>query len=87
MTAFASSSIGATAPAALFPLRIMAGIALMLVLAVFVWVLRHLRQVEDTIIADDLVPAGSGARSNMMLIGCAVTFLIVSLLLFLLIKA
>jgi hypothetical protein len=87
MNGTAFTPILLAAPAALFPLRVMAGVALVVVLGVFVWVLRHLRKVEDAIIADDLVPAESGARGNMMFIVCAVTFLIVALLLFLLIKA
>ena len=75
------------APPALFPIRVMAGIALVIVIGIFIWVLRHLRKVEETIVKDDLIPAERGPRNNMVLIASAVTSVIVLLLLFLIIKA
>ncbi len=77
----------AAAPPALAPLRIVAGIALVGVVAGFVYVLRHLKKIETEIVADDLLPDGRGARNNMVLITCMVTFVLVSLLLFLVFKA
>ncbi len=77
----------AAAPSALAPLRIVAGIALVGVIAGFVYVLRHLKNIEAEIVADELVPDGRGARNNMVLITCMVTFVLVSLLLFLIFKA
>lgn len=64
----------------------MATIALLIVIAVFIWVLRHLRKIENTIVADDLVPRQRGPRNNMILMACAITLIIVSLLVFLIIK-
>jgi hypothetical protein len=82
-----SLQLAAAAPAALAPIRIMAGVALAVVIGVAVYVLRHLKKIENEIVADDLIPAERGARSNMVFIVCAVTFLIVCLLLFLIVKA
>jgi hypothetical protein len=79
--------IAAAAPAALAPIRIMAGLALAVVIGVAVYVLRHLKKIENEIVADELIPAERGARSNMVFIVCAVTFLVVCLLLFLIFKA
>lgn len=75
------------APPALAPIRIIASIALVVVIGIFIYVLRHLKKIERAIVADDLVPANRGPRNNMIFIACAVTFVIVSLLLFLIIKA
>jgi ABC-type Fe3+ transport system permease subunit len=75
------------APAGLLPFRIMAAIALAAVIFVFIWILRHLRKIEKTIVEDNLVPTERGPRNNMILMACAITLIIVSLLLFLIIKA
>lgn len=76
------------APApSLGPIRIVAGIALLIVICVFIYVLRHLKGIEDEIVADELVPAERGPRNNMIFIACAVTFVVVCLLLFLIFKA
>lgn len=71
----------------LFPIRVLAGLALIAVIAVFVHVLRHLRTIERTIKADNLIPAQRGPRNNILFILCAVPIIIVSVLFFLLIKA
>lgn len=77
----------AYAPAALLPIRMLAGVALLAVIVVFVYVLRHLRQIERTILADDLVPGERGPRNNVVLIICAIPIVVVSLLLFLIFEA
>ena len=71
----------------LFPIRILAGIALVAVIAAFIYVIRHLKQIERTIVADDLVPEQRGARNNVVLIMCAIPVIVVTLLLFLVLKA
>ena len=71
----------------LLPVRIFAGIALVAVIVAFVRVLRHLKQIEQTIVKDDLVPAQRGPRNNVLLMVCAIPIIVVALLLFLLIKA
>jgi hypothetical protein len=77
----------AAAPPALMPIRIVAGVALCAVIIAFVYVLRHLKQIERTIAADDLVPTERGPRNNMVLITCAIPIVIMALLLFLIVKA
>jgi hypothetical protein len=72
---------------ALMPIRILAGIALLAVIVAFVHVLRHLKQIEQTIVKDDLVPTERGPRNNVLLMVCAIPIIVVALLLFLLIKA
>jgi NADH:ubiquinone oxidoreductase subunit 2 (subunit N) len=76
----------AAAPPGLLPIRILACLALVSVIAAFVYVLRHLRQIERMIVADDLVPRERGPRNNVVLIICAVPIIVVSLLVFLIIK-
>ena len=71
----------------LLPIRIMAVIALVAVIAVFVYVLRHLGKIERAITADNIVPTNRGPRNNMVLIVCAIPIVLVGLLLFLIIKA
>ena len=44
----------------LLPIRIMAVIALAAVIAVFVYVLRHLGKIERAIMADNVVPTKRG---------------------------
>ena len=72
---------------ALLPIRIVAGIALVAVIAAFIYVLRHLKKIEQTIVADDLVPTERGPRNNVVLMICAIPIIIVTLLLYLIIKA
>jgi len=71
----------------LLPVRILAGVALIAVIAAFVHVLRHLKEIERTIVEDDLVPEERGPRNNMVLIVCAIPIIVVALLLFLVMKA
>lgn len=71
----------------LMPIRILAGIALIAVIVAFLYVVTHLRKIERMIASDNLVPAERGPRNNMVLIICAVPIVIVSLLLFLILKA
>jgi hypothetical protein len=40
----------------LLPVRIVAGIAFIAMICAYVYVLRHLRKIEKTVIADNLVP-------------------------------
>jgi hypothetical protein len=72
---------------ALLPIRILAFIALLAVIAAFVYVLRHLQQIERLIAKDDLVPRERGPRNNLVLIICAVPIVVTMLLLFLILKA
>jgi Na+/H+ antiporter NhaD/arsenite permease-like protein len=72
---------------ALLPIRIVASIALVAVIATFIYVLRHLRKIEQTVVSDNLVPPRRGPRNNVVLIICAVPIIVVTLLLFLIIKA
>jgi hypothetical protein len=71
----------------LLPIRILAGIALVAVIATFVYVLRHLREIERTAAAENLIPTQLGPRNNLVLIVCAIPIIVVGLLLFLVIKA
>jgi len=71
----------------LLPIRIMAIIALIAVIVAFVYVLRHLKKIERTIRADNLVPAQRGPRNNLVLIICAVPIIVTALLLFLIVNA
>ncbi len=79
--------IAAVAPPALLPIQILAGVALVAVVVAFVYVLRHLKKIEQLIVADNLIPAQRGPRNNLVLIVCAVPIVLVTLLLFLLFKA
>jgi hypothetical protein len=72
---------------ALLPIRILAIIALIVVIGAFLYVLRHLKQIERAIVADNLVPAERGPRNNVVLIICAVPIIVTSLLLFLILNA
>ena len=71
----------------LLPIRILAVVALVAVIAAFVYVLRHFKKIEGMIKADDVIPAQRGPRNNMVLIACAVPIVIITLLLFLIFKA
>jgi hypothetical protein len=70
----------------LLPVRIVATIAFIAMICAFVYVLRHLRQIEKTIVADNLVPSELGPRNNMVLMVCLIPLIITALLLFLIIK-
>ena len=72
-------------PPGLLPIRILAVVALIAVILAFVYVLRHLKKFERTIVADHLVPAERGPRNNVVLIMCAIPIVVVVLLLFLII--
>jgi hypothetical protein len=71
----------------LLPVRVLAMVALAAVILSFVYVARHLKQIERTIKADNLVPAERGPRNNVVLMICIIPIIVVSLLLFLVIKA
>ena len=75
-----------TAPPGLLPIRILAVLALITVVAAFFHVLHHLKQIERTIVADNLMPIERGPRNNMVLIVCAIPIVIVALLVFLIIN-
>jgi len=51
----------------LLPVRIVAAIAFIAMICAYVYVLRHLRKIEKTIVADNLVPIELGPRNNMVL--------------------
>lgn len=72
---------------ALLPIRIVASIALVAVIIAFIYVLSHLKKIEQTIVSDNLVPPRRGPRNNVVLIICAVPIIVVTLLLFLILKA
>lgn len=71
----------------LMPIRVLAVIALIAVVAAFIYVVTHLRKIEGMIASDNLVPARRGPRNNMVLIACAVPIVVMTLLLFLILKA
>ena len=71
---------------ALLPIRIVASLAFVAVIGASVYVLRHLRKIEHTIVADNLIPSERGPRNNLVLIICAVPIIVVTLLLFLILK-
>jgi hypothetical protein len=71
----------------LFPVRILAGVAFIAVICAFVYVLRHLRQIEKKIIADAIVPRELGPRNNLVLLICAIPIIVVALLLLLILEA
>jgi hypothetical protein len=56
----------------LLPVRIVAAIAFIAMICAYVYVLRHLRKIEKTIVADNLVPSELGARNNMVLMVCLI---------------
>jgi hypothetical protein len=70
----------------LLPVRIVATVAFIAMICAFVYVLRHLRQIEKTIVGDNLVPSELGARNNMVLMVCLIPIIITALLLYLIIK-
>ncbi len=70
----------------LLPIRIIVGIALVAVIATFIHVLCHLRQIRRTAERDNLVPSAVGPRDNLVLMVCLIPVIVVSLLLFLVLK-
>ena len=70
----------------LLPIQILAGLALLAVIAAFVYVFRHLKRIERTIMADNLVPAERGPRNNLVLMICAIPIIVVTVLLFLIFR-
>lgn len=70
----------------LLPIRILAGVAFVAMSCAFLYVLRHLRKIEETLIADNLVPGELGSRNNMVLMVCLIPLIVTALLLFLIIK-
>ena len=68
------------APAQLLPIRIVASVALVAVIFSFIYVARHLKQIERTINADNLVPVQRGPRNNLVLMICVIPIIVVSLL-------
>jgi heme/copper-type cytochrome/quinol oxidase subunit 2 len=71
----------------LLPIRILAVLALLAVIGAFVYVVRHLKQIERTISSDNLVPVQRGPRNNLVLMMCAIPIIVISILLFLVLKA
>ena len=57
---------------ALLSVRIVAAIAFVAMICAYVYVLRHLRKIEKTIVADNLVPSELGPRNNMVLMVCLI---------------
>jgi hypothetical protein len=70
----------------LLPIRILAVIGFIAMIYAFVYVLRHLRKIEKTIAADDLIPSELGARNNMVLMVCLIPLIVTALLVYLIIK-
>ena len=70
----------------LLPVRIVAAIAFVTMICAYVYVLRHLRKVEKTIFADNLVPSELGPRNNMVLMVCLIPLIATALLLYLVIE-
>ncbi|MEP7014110.1 MAG: hypothetical protein ABI925_01585 [Verrucomicrobiota bacterium] len=71
----------------LLPIRVLAGLALLAVIVAFIYVLRHLKQIERKIAVDNLIPTQRGPRNNVVLIICAVPIIVTALLLFLILNA
>jgi hypothetical protein len=65
--------------------RIVAVIAFLAMICAFLYVLRHLRKIEKTIVADDLVPSELGPRNNMVLMVCLIPLIVTALLVYLII--
>ena len=70
----------------LLPIRILAVVALAAVIFSFAYVARHLKRIERTIQSDKLVPVERGPRNNLVLMICVIPIIVVSILLFLIIK-
>jgi len=70
----------------LLPVRIVSIIAFIAMISAYVYVLRHLRKIEKTIVADNLVLSELGPRNNMVLMVCLIPLIATALLLYLVIK-
>jgi len=70
----------------LLSVRVVATITFLAMICAFVYVLRHLRKIEKTIVADNLVPSELGPRNNMVLMVCLIPLIATALLLYLVIK-
>ena len=70
----------------LLPVRIVAAIAFVAMICPYVYGLRHLRKIEKTIFADNLMPSELGPRNNMVLMVCLIPLIATALLLYLIIK-
>ena len=70
----------------LLPVRIVAAVAFIAMIYAYAYVLRHLRKIEKTIVADNLVPSELGPRNNMVLMVCLIPLIGTALLLYLIIK-
>jgi hypothetical protein len=70
----------------LLPVRIVAAIAFIAMICAYVYVLRHLRKIEKTIVAHNLVPSELGPRNNMVLMVCLIPLIATALVLYLIIK-
>jgi hypothetical protein len=70
----------------LLSVRVVATITFLAMICAFVYVLRHLRKIEKTIVADNLVPSELGPRNNMVLMVCLIPLIATALLLCLVIK-
>lgn len=75
------------APEMLIPFRIVAGVALIGVICLFIFVVRHIRGIERLIVKYNLEPELRGPRYNAIFIICMVTLVITSLLVYLVLKA
>ena len=70
----------------LLPIRIVATIAFIAMICAYVYVFRHLRRIEKTILTDNLVPSELGPRHNMVLMVCLIPLITTALLLYLIIN-
>ena len=70
----------------LLPVPIVATIAFIAMIFAYVYVLRHLRKIEKTIVTDNLVPSELGPRHNMVLMVCLIPLIATALLLYLIIN-
>jgi hypothetical protein len=75
--------MGLLATDPLLPMRIVAGIAFTAIICAFIYVLRHLRKIETTVVADSLVPSELGPRNNMVLMVCTIPLVFTALPLYL----
>jgi len=62
------------------PVRIVVRIAFIATICAFVYVSRHLGQIEKAIVSDNLVPSELGARNNMVLMVCLIPIIVTALL-------
>ena len=70
----------------LSPVPIVATIAFIAMICAYVYVLRHLRKIETSITAVNLVPSELGTRNNMVLMICLLPLTATALLFYLIIN-